>query len=151
MLKKKTRKIILKEHVSDSEIPLIILSTYFKQKTGNKIYVYKSGKLNEDVCSKIKDINKPGKKRCIFNYYYFTDKDLGSKVDKNLLWCHEVGSFYEIHRDDEILVKIVEDYKLSHPDFKILKVVEIPRDVKWKVTEGEMGGEYIEEKSRIWH
>lgn len=148
--KNKIRKIILIEtRFNESDVPPVILCEYFKQITGDKIYVYKSD-IQDKMYAKVKDIKKLTKRKH-FSFYYYTDIDFGNKIHADKLWCHIVGDFRELKRDDELLVQIVENYILSHPDFKIMKIIEIPREVKWDVREGDQGGEYISEKHRTWY
>lgn len=76
---------------------------------------------------------------------------MGNKVDEKELFVNIVGHFHGIQRDDEIFVKIVEDYISKHQDSKIFKIVEIPKNVKWNIASNDCGGgEFIEERHRTW-
>jgi len=56
----------------------------------------------------------------------------------------------DIKRDDPALVKTVEDLgEKANGRFAKLKVVEIPDDVEWEITEYD-GLEQVEEKHRVW-
>lgn len=56
----------------------------------------------------------------------------------------------ELHRDDPILVHIVEELgEAANGGYAKLKVVEIPDDVVWEVTEYD-GWESVEEVHRSW-
>jgi len=56
----------------------------------------------------------------------------------------------DIKRDDPALVKTVEDLgEKANSMCSELKVVEIPDDVDWKITE-HSGWEQVEEKHRVW-
>lgn len=57
---------------------------------------------------------------------------------------------WDIPRDDPVLVSVVEDLgEKSHGNFAILKVVDIPDDVKWEINEYD-GNEWVAEVHRIW-
>ena len=51
--------------------------------------------------------------------------------------------FYGIKRNDLDLVELCKKYNTG-------KVIDIPDDVNWYITESEMGGEYISERHRTW-
>jgi len=57
---------------------------------------------------------------------------------------------YEFHRDDKILVHVVEQLKEeANGKYASLKVVEIPDGVEWFVDEYD-GRECIRESHRVW-
>lgn len=59
-------------------------------------------------------------------------------------------SYWEIPRDDPILVSIVEDMgEEADGAFAQLKVIEIPNDVEWQIEEYD-GTEWVAEKHRTW-
>lgn len=59
-------------------------------------------------------------------------------------------SYYDINRDDPILVDVVEKLeKLSWGQLSALKIVEIPEDVDYTIEEYD-GYEHIAEKHRRW-
>jgi len=59
-------------------------------------------------------------------------------------------SMYELERDDEALVAVVEQLgKSANGTYAALKVVEIPADVKYTIEEYD-GVEHIAEVHRTW-
>ena len=57
---------------------------------------------------------------------------------------------WDIERDDELLVKIVEELgKESWGDFSQLEIVNVPDGVKWQIDEYD-GMEWVAEKHRTW-
>ena len=57
---------------------------------------------------------------------------------------------WSIDRDDPNLVKVVEEMgEKSHSVYSILKIIEIPDDVKWEIDDWD-GREHIAEKHRKW-
>ena len=59
-------------------------------------------------------------------------------------------SYYDIERDDPILVQVVEELgDLASGSYSKLKVVEIPDDVNWEIDEYD-GLESIHEVHRTW-
>jgi hypothetical protein len=56
----------------------------------------------------------------------------------------------DIARDDPVLVQIVKKLgEKSHGKFAQLKIVEIPADVDWEISEYD-GREWVAEKHRTW-
>jgi hypothetical protein len=60
-------------------------------------------------------------------------------------------SKYDIARDDEILIEVIEKLGIGKASdrFSEIKIVEIPANVKWKISEYD-GMETIEEEHRSW-
>lgn len=57
---------------------------------------------------------------------------------------------WSIDRDDPNLVKVVEEMvEKSYSGYSVLKIVEIPDDVKWEIDDYD-GREHIAEKHRKW-
>jgi hypothetical protein len=56
---------------------------------------------------------------------------------------------YDIPRDDENLVKVVEMLGKAASDMSVLKVVEIPSDVMWEIIDYD-GMEHVAELHRTW-
>jgi len=78
--------------------------------------------------------------------YYATKGGLKNRNELNkFLWREN-----DIKRDDPALVKTVEDLgEKANSICSFLKVVEVPDDVDWEIT--ECGGwEQVEEKRRVW-
>ena len=62
------------------------------------------------------------------------------------------GNFYDrdVARDDPYLVKVVRELGMgANGDHANLKIVEIPGDVDWIVSEYD-GAEWVAEKHRTW-
>lgn len=63
------------------------------------------------------------------------------------------GKYYhysEIERDDPILIEVIEQLgEKANGDYAELKIVEIPDDVKWEISEYD-GNETVREQSRSW-
>jgi len=78
--------------------------------------------------------------------YYATKKGLKNRRElSKYLW-----SVDDIERNDPALVRTVEDLKERANGYAAeLKVVEIPDDVDWEITEYD-GLEQVEEKHRVW-
>jgi hypothetical protein len=63
----------------------------------------------------------------------------------------EDWSYYDIKRDDQYLVRVVEELGDDvNGRFSELKVVDIPDDVEWQIDEYD-GLEWVAEKHRIWN
>lgn len=59
--------------------------------------------------------------------------------------------YWDIPRDDPVLIKVVEELgEEAEAEFADLKVVEIPEDVTWEIIE-QCGKEIIRERSRTWN
>lgn len=74
------------------------------------------------------------------------DKRTGDyKASNELDW-----SYYDIARNDPILVQVVEELgEKANSKYSSLKVVEIPDDVEWMIEEYD-GTEWVAEKHRTW-
>jgi hypothetical protein len=71
-------------------------------------------------------------------------------------WSKTVWGFYsnfnerDVLRDDEVLVRIVEEMgEAADDECSKLKVVEIPDDVDWYIEEYD-GSEWVAERHRTW-
>jgi hypothetical protein len=59
-------------------------------------------------------------------------------------------SYYDIERNDQHLVRVVEELgDDANGRFSELKVVDIPDDVEWQIDEYD-GAEWVAEKHRTW-
>ncbi len=73
-----------------------------------------------------------------------------SEKAKQLLALHGVEKPYHLERNDDILVNVVEQLGDEASDnLAKLKIVEIPNDVDWEITDYD-GFERIEEVHRVW-
>jgi hypothetical protein len=83
---------------------------------------------------------------------YYSKKKLTRNINKqyNNLDKKDYFSSRDFARDDPILIKVVESLGAAANDADAeLKIVEIPDNVEWEVTEYD-GLEKIEEKHKIW-
>jgi hypothetical protein len=63
----------------------------------------------------------------------------------------EDWSYYDIERNDQYLVRVIEELgDDANGRFAELKVVDIPDDVEWQIEEYD-GLEHLAEKHRIWY
>lgn len=68
----------------------------------------------------------------------------------NTLANTELEYYYDIERNDPILVHVVETLGNEANDrFAKLRIVEIPDDIEWEITEYD-GSESVEEVHRKW-
>ena len=59
-------------------------------------------------------------------------------------------SYWSIDRDDPHLIQVVEEMgEESYGSYSVLKILEIPDDVKWEIDDYD-GREHIAEKHRKW-
>jgi hypothetical protein len=62
----------------------------------------------------------------------------------------EDWSYYDIERNDQYLVRVVEELgDVANSRFSELKIVEIPDEVEWQIDEYD-GLEWVAEKHRRW-
>jgi hypothetical protein len=88
--------------------------------------------LSRLAINKLKDLENPEALKVVF-----------PEFDNDFYLC-------SIPRDDEQLIKVVEDLgKKSFGRFTSLKIIDIPDDVEWEIIELDQG-EYIAEKHRRW-
>lgn len=85
-----------------------------------------------------------------YHYYTIPEEEWNRLYDykqekSNMFLNHD-----KIERDDPILVQVVESLgDLASGEFSKLKVVEIPDDVNWKISDYD-GIESIHEVHRVW-
>ena len=78
-----------------------------------------------------------------------------ASIKKDVITNSELNKYYvdlkvEDNRDDPALIKVVEELgESAGGEFAKLKIVEIPDDVEWEISEYD-GWETIEEKHRSW-
>jgi hypothetical protein len=59
-------------------------------------------------------------------------------------------NYWKITRDNPVLVQIVEQLgENANSGYSNLKIVEIPDDVEWQISEYD-GVEWVAEKHRVW-
>jgi hypothetical protein len=142
-------KIVINKRIGGFGLSYFGLTEYAKRKDLT-LYFYDEGM--DDNLYKLKDENA-----LLDDYiatYQYT-KDFGDVVNKDyvILKCSEYYfSPYDISRTDTALIEIIEEFgseKISST-YSLLKIVEIPNDVKWDIEESEEGIEWISEKHRIW-
>jgi hypothetical protein len=93
-------------------------------------------------------------------YGQLAQLNLVSEIDKygfRNYYCNSISgdnyfSYYDIKRDDQHLVQVVQQLgDAACGDYSTLKVVEIPDDVVvWHICEYD-GIEYVAENHRTWH
>jgi len=66
-------------------------------------------------------------------------------------YWQEDWSYYDIERNDQYLVRVVEELgDDANGRFAELKIVDIPDEVEWQLEEYD-GLEWVAEKHRIWN
>lgn len=66
---------------------------------------------------------------------------------KYFLW-HRISSLFK--RDDEKLIKMLEELGKKASVGGCFQIVEIPFDVEWEIVDSDYGNEYVGEKHRTW-
>lgn len=127
---------------------------YYVKLKGIKLYAYVekweddlfAGKTYDDSDRTIIPFEERESKDETIRIYYAIKKGLKNMEELNRYLWNEEG----IKRDDPAFVKMVEDLGgKASGRFAKLRVVEIPDDVDWEITEYN-GLEQVEEKHRIW-
>jgi len=78
------------------------------------------------------------------------DMSLAERQAHNQKYSEQVFCERDIARDDPILVRVVKELgEKACSKYASLKVVEIPADVDWQISEYD-GSEWIAEKHRTW-
>lgn len=96
-----------------------------------------------------------------FNQYdYYAVENYASKPitynENHIPIWNEFYPGLDIDREDPILIQMVEegyinDIDYRNDEYKELRIVEIPEDVKYYISELENGYEYVAENHRTWH
>ncbi|WP_278508210.1 hypothetical protein [Bacteroides nordii] len=118
----------------------IAVKEYLKRK-GKECFVY--------ICDSNFNLNKTNIEDAGIFVFYSTE-DLGETISSEVEYekSHFVPS--DIDRSDKDLVSIVKEFgNAASGRFSELKIVEIPDDVDWEVSEYN-GMEIIDEKHRSW-
>jgi len=78
------------------------------------------------------------------------DRDTQTRLGNRIIVNDEEFQSYDIARDDPCLVTVVRRLgSKANGDFAKLKVVEVPADVDWVISDYD-GQEWVAEKHRIW-
>jgi len=127
---------------------------YYAKLKGIKLYAYVEKWEDDLYANKIYDASdetvipfeKRKSKSSTITIYYATKKGLKNRMELGkYLWNEDA-----IERNDPALVQTVEDLREKANGYAAeLKVVEIPDDVDWEITEYD-GLEQVEEKHRVW-
>jgi len=73
------------------------------------------------------------------------------KLDASRITDKEITYYYDIERNDPLLVQVVEELgKESEDRYSLLKIVDIPDGISWYIDECD-GLESIHETHRIWN
>ena len=78
----------------------------------------------------------------------YNKNDLGDETIADKLYGDGYFDDDSIERDDKNLIRVVKELR-KKAGYET-KIVQIPDDIKWYVTETEDGHEYIEEEHRTW-
>ena len=75
---------------------------------------------------------------------YASEPFVGEKTDRKYFFCQELD------RDDPVLIEVIEQLgKKSNGDFAELKIVQVPDDIDWEISEYD-GKEHVRQRSRSW-
>ena len=143
-----SRKIVINSCYGGFGLSTLAIKEYMKLK-GKQVYFYESD-LSDYKNIKYKKINDNTDGMFIFCF----TKDFGENFSNIDIPDKELDQYIfsdrNIKRDDEDLVKVVEELKNnSNTMCSNLKIVEIPEDVEWQIEEYD-GNEWIAEKHRTW-
>lgn len=120
----------------------------YAEKSGFKIYRYQQVKYkHREGVELYEKVNNPEHK----GFYYTSKTDFGDYAES----VYSEDSYWYssgIDRSDENLVAVVEllGSEKSSGSCAYLKVVEIPDDVSWRISEYD-GNESVEEDHRSWN
>jgi len=122
------------------------ISRYLELK-GKKAYTYEQTKFRHlEGCNEYVKIDNTNNKG--FGLFYTFTKDFGD-VTRDVDDKHYFSA-YALERDDNVLVKVVEELGMgANGIFSKLEVVEIPDDIEWEIEEYD-GNELVAEKHRTW-
>lgn len=128
---------------------------YYKRK-GEEVYLYTSEWMLDSYDNYI-DVFKLNNENNDFDetkYFYISSENIGEAIDGDIMRkLYEddkiTNSYHEFEdREDEILIEIVKEIN----DRDIIKIVEIPDDVKYYVEQSDCGfSESVVEKHRVWN
>jgi len=99
------------------------------------------------------------KKYSRYSYYKVPKEEYDKEAKKSLEECgnyknvNKMGIYFhdrDIERDDPNLIKVVEELgEAANGEFAELKIIEIPDDIQWEVSEYD-GMESIHEVHKSW-
>lgn len=138
------REIVINKCYGGFTLSPIAVKEYVKRKFGKELHVYRlvgfnPEKYEEVSSSDIEDGN-----------FFSPTYTLGPiSNDQNL--DDIFFSAYRIERDDPILIEVVKELgDKANTIVSDLKIVEIPEDIEWVISEYD-GLEWIDEKHRSWN
>ena len=147
---KQTKKVIINTKIGGFDIRTKGLIEYLKLRENcNEIYCYKYTNSSNDIvpANFISDISDIGE----FDKLIFSKVFYGEHIDDIDSYEFLDVSIYDIQRDDPNLIEVAETIGNEiNTDYSILKIVEIPADVEFYISENDMGIEYIHEKHKVW-
>ena len=73
----------------------------------------------------------------------------GFSLPRNILLKFGYSDSHLVQRDDENLIKYIEENEIKTNVTCSLKIVQIPSNIDWKIEQNE-GLEWVAEKHRIW-
>jgi hypothetical protein len=121
----------------------------FYKRKGIKAYCFKDDHSTDYDNRKYLPLDKEDKKEGFLFFTIFSVPN-PNEVDKKELWDKYHLSNYDIKRDDQDLVAVVESLKKkANGACANLTVVEIPDDVSWSIQEYD-GNEWVAEEHRTW-
>lgn len=143
--KPRYREIVINNCYGGFELSALALKEYLKLKD-KKVYFYThAGDIAENKFKKISIAEADSKKTPIF---YPLGEDIGNIIDGKLLNKCYIDT--DILRDDPDLIKVVRRLgKKANGHFAFLKIVKIPINIKWQISEYD-GMEWVAEQHRTW-
>ncbi len=140
-------EIVINDCYGGFGLSLIAQKEYWKRK-GKEIFFYKQTKYGfhdgKDEFVRVDDLEK---EESLFTHGQSVDH--GEKID-NIGGNENYISSRDIDRNDPDLIAIVKEFgESANGDCASLKIVEIPDDVEWEISEYD-GNETVEEKHRSW-
>lgn len=77
----------------------------------------------------------------------------GFKLSENaiqLLALYGVENYSRLNRNDDLLIHVIEELgDKANTSVSKLKIIDIPDDIDWEITEYD-GYEQVEEEHRVW-
>lgn len=140
------RKIVISGDYGGFFVPFGILREYYRRKSGVKLYLYKQTKYDfkdgVDVYTNITPDGDLSDLPTMGTYISALNQEsLGVELFENYISQYSP----DISREDPILIDIVEHSTKNGS----LKVVKIPRHIKYEIEEYD-GNEWVFEKHRRW-